>query len=171
MENRNIPLFLIPMPFCTFCAFFGLLSFAYESSCMPSFLNFHSGSSIHSVLLCERCIQLSAHGQRRTFGNLVLIWFSTLFRYILLSQERLTLICLWHSILGMGSFIYNIMFTLLPFHEPFAVTPQDIFKCEMDGASKQYSRPFDSSLLSRTSMCSQPFGKTTKIEEILSEKQ
>ena len=29
----------------------------------------------------------------------------------------------WLSILGMGSFIYIILFTLLPFHRSFAVTP------------------------------------------------
>ena len=42
---------------------------------MPFFLNFNSGSSIPSVLLCERCIHVSAHGRRGTFDDLVLIWF------------------------------------------------------------------------------------------------
>ena len=64
MVNINIRLFLISMLFCTFV----LLDFfvLFESSCMSFFLNFYSGSSIHSVLLCERCIDFSTHGRRRT---------------------------------------------------------------------------------------------------------
>ena len=68
MVNRNIHLFLIPMPFCTFV----LLDFfvLFESSSMPFFLNFYLGSSIHSVLLCERCIDFSTHRRRRTLAIL-----------------------------------------------------------------------------------------------------
>ena len=66
-------------PFCAF-GLFVLLSPPHAFS----FWIFHSGSSIHSVLLLERCIQLSAHGWRGTFGNLVLIWFSILLWYIML---------------------------------------------------------------------------------------
>ena len=119
--NRNIHLFLIPMPFCTFCAF-GLFVL-FESSCMPLFLNFYSGSSIHSVLLCERCIDFSAHGRRRTLAILYsygsVLCFDT---YCFLTRFWL-LFAFWISILGMGSFKYNILFTLLPLHGSFAVTP------------------------------------------------
>ena len=34
-------------------------------------LEFYSSSSIHSVLLCERCIYFSTHGRRRTFGRFI----------------------------------------------------------------------------------------------------
>ena len=66
MVNTNIHLFLIPMPFCTFVLFW-TLSFAYESSCIPLFLNFHPGSSIHSVLLCEISIQSFSSRTERNF--------------------------------------------------------------------------------------------------------
>ena len=67
-----------------FCAF-GLFSFLLSPPLCLLSKFFNSGSSIHSVLLCERYIYFSAHGQRRTLAILyILIWFSTLFWYILI---------------------------------------------------------------------------------------
>ena len=41
--------------------------------------------------------------------------------HIALLGDFLLLFAFWISILGMGLFIYNILFTLLPFHGSFAV--------------------------------------------------
>ena len=45
------------------------------------------------------------------------------FWYIFASLEILTLVSLLALDYGMGSFKYNTLFTLLPFHGSFAVTP------------------------------------------------
>ena len=68
MVNRNIRLSSFPCHFALLCFWTFVLSF--ESSYMPFFLNFYSGSSIHSVLLCERFIWFIAHRRRRTLAIL-----------------------------------------------------------------------------------------------------
>ena len=90
---------------------------------VPFFLNFYSGSSIHSVLLCERCIWLSAHGRRRTLAILYLNDSVLCFGTYCFHRSFWLLFAFWLSIFDMGSFIYNILFTLLPFRGSFAATP------------------------------------------------
>ena len=101
--------------FWTFLFFWVLL--------MPFFLNFIQ-APLSIVSFCVRDVFLFlAHGRRRNFGNFILIWFSTLFWYILLSLGVFwLLLAFWLQILGMGLFIYNILFTLLPSHGSFVVT-------------------------------------------------
>ena len=120
MVNRYIRLFLIPMPFCTFFCFwtfvpFWILLFAF-------FLNFNLGSSIHSVLLCERCFNFNS--RTKNFGNLIHTnVVQHVFWYIFASLEILTIVSLLSLYYGMGSFKYNTLFILLPFHGSFVVTP------------------------------------------------
>ena len=122
MVNRYIRLFLIPMPFFTFLCFwtflpFWVLLFAF-------FLNFDSGSSIHSVLLCERYFNFNSWMENK-FGNLIHtdvvqhVFFDTYLPF----RRFWLLLAFWISIYGMLSFKYNTLFTLLPFHGSFAVTP------------------------------------------------
>ena len=80
---------------------------------MPFFLNFNSSSSIPSVLLCERRIHVSAHGWRGDFGDLVLISSAFVLMYNAFIGVFLLLSAFWRSFLGMGSFVFNILFTLL----------------------------------------------------------
>ena len=103
-----------------FCAF-GIFVIS-KSSCMPFFLNFYSGSSIHSFLLCERCIdfQLTDGEELWQFCTYMIQYFVLI--HIAFIGVFLLLFTFWLSILGMGSFIYNILFTLLPFHGSFAIT-------------------------------------------------
>ena len=61
MVNKNIHLFLIPMPFFTFCAF-GLLSFWVLL--MPFFLNFYSGSSIQCPFVWEMYLIFSSRTEK-----------------------------------------------------------------------------------------------------------
>ena len=109
---------------------FGLLSFSYEPSCMPFFLNFNSVSSIPSVLLCERCIHVSSHGRRGTFGDLVLIWLYNAF------------IGVFDSYLPFGihflAWDHLYLIYCLPCFFPWALYCHSLghFKCDMDGASK-----------------------------------
>ena len=147
MANRNIHLFLIPMPLQHFCAF-GLLSFSYESSCMPFFLNFNSSSSIPSVLLCERRIHVLAHGWRGTFSDLLLISSAFVLMYN-------AFIGVFDSYLPFAvhflAWDHLYLIYCLPCFFPWALCCHSLgnFKCDMDGTSKQYSRPFDSSLFHR----------------------
>ena len=73
----------------------------------------------------------------------------------------------------MGSFIYNIMFTLLLFHGPFAVTPWDILN--VTWMEPQNSIP-DSLILVYFIGVKQDFNahisfeKTAKLEEVLLDK-
>ena len=121
MVNNYIRLFLIPMPICILLM---LLDFCpFDSSLIAFFLNFSSGPSIHSVLLCERYFYFNSR-MEKNFGSLIhtdvvqhVVW------YIFASWEILTLVSLLSFNCGMGSFKYNTLFTLLPFHGSFAVTP------------------------------------------------
>ena len=45
-----------------------------------------------------------------------------------------SLFAFWRSFLGMGSFIFNILFTLLLSMGPLPSSPRH-FKCDVDGAS------------------------------------
>ena len=103
---------LMPLDFCPF-----------ESSLIAFFLNFNSGSFLHSVFLCERHFNFNSRTEKN-FGNLVHTdVVQHLFWYIVASWEILTLVSLLAFDCGMGSFKYNTLFTLLPFHGSFVVTP------------------------------------------------
>ena len=133
MVNINIHLFLIPMPFCTFVILDFVLPF--DSSCMPFFLNFYSGSSIHSVLLCERCIDFQLTDGEELWQScthmgqyFVLIHISFLgdfdsyfpFGFQFLAWNLLNIIYCLPCFLSMGLWYHRLIH----------------FKCEMDGASK-----------------------------------
>src|SRR5882757_6692422 len=53
MVNRNIHLFLIPMPFCAFLCFWTFVLY-FESSCMPFFLNVFIQAPLSIVSFCVR---------------------------------------------------------------------------------------------------------------------
>ena len=121
MVNRYIHLFLIPMPICTLLV---LLDFCpFESSLISCLLNFNSGPSIHNVLLCERYFDFNSRAENN-FGNLIHTdVVQHVFWYTFASWDILTLVILLDFGYGMGSFKYNTLFTLLPFHGSFAFTP------------------------------------------------
>ena len=94
MVNKNIHLFLIPMPFCTFLCFRTFV-LSFESSCMPFFLNFFIQAPLSIVSFCVRCIWLSAHEQRI---NLAVLYFNDsilCFGTYCFHRSFFTLICLF----------------------------------------------------------------------------
>ena len=121
MVSKYICLFLIPMSICTLLV---LLEFCrFESSLIAFFLNFNSSPSIHSFLLCERYFDFNSRTKKK-FGNLIHTdVVQHVFWYIFASWDILTLIILLALDCGMGSFKYNTLFTLLPFHGSFFVKP------------------------------------------------
>ena len=67
----------------------------------------------HSVLLCEWCVLSFISRTERIFWQFstcdsALLWFMMLFIGVLWFLSSF-----WHSFLGLGSFIFNILFTLL----------------------------------------------------------
>ena len=122
MVNINIHLFLIPMPFCTFVLLDPFVLF--ESSCMPFFPNFYSGSFIHSVLLCERCIDFSSHRRRRTLSIMYSYGSVFVLIHIAFLGDFDSYLPFWLTVLGMESFKYNILFTLLPLHGSLLSPPK-----------------------------------------------
>ena len=122
MVNRNIHLFLISMPFCTFCGF-GLFSF--HLSPPHAFLSeFFIQAPLSIVSFCVRDVFNFQLTDREELWQL----FTHMVQYFVLIHiaflgDFLLLFSFWISILGMGSFIYNILFTLLPFHGSFTITP------------------------------------------------
>ena len=108
---------------CTFVPFWTFVLLSPPSAFL---FEFYSGSSIHSVLLCERRIYFSSHERRGTFGNLkfmlLILCFDMYFPLGVLTLDSFYIF--WNY--GMGLFIYDILFTLLPFRGSFAVTPLDI---------------------------------------------
>ena len=134
MVNKNIRLFLIPMPFFTFV----LLDFfvLFESSCMPSFWIFiQAPPSIMSFCVRDVLIFQLTDGEELWQSCTRMVQYFV-FIHIAFLRRFWLLFSFWLSILGMGSFKYNIMFTMLPLHGSFVVTPSYIFKSEIDGASK-----------------------------------
>ena len=121
MVNRHICLFLIPMPICILLV---LLDFCpFESSLISFFMKFGSVSSIHSVLLCERYFDFSSRTEKNFLANLIQTDFvQYVFWYMFASWDILTLVSLLAFNCGMGSFKYNTVFTLLPFHGYFVVS-------------------------------------------------
>ena len=106
-----------------FCVFWTLVLFIWVP--LHAFLSefFYSGSSIHSALLCERCIDFQlTHGEELWQFCTHMVQYFVLIHIAFLGYFWL-LFSFWVSILGMGSFIYNILFTLLSFHGSFYVTP------------------------------------------------
>ena len=122
MVNKNIHLLLIPMPFCTFCAF-GLFSFLSPPTCL-SFWIFYSWSSIHSVLLCERFIdfQLTDREELWQFCTYMVQYFVLI--HIAFLGVFDSYLPFGFQFLAWDQIIYNIMFTLLPFHGSFLSLPQ-----------------------------------------------
>ena len=114
MVNRYIHLFLIPMPICTLLVLLDF--FPSESSRIAFFLNFNSGLSIHSVLLCEIYFDFNSRTDNN-FGNIIHTdVVQHVFWYIFASWDILTLVSLLDLYCGVGSFKYNTLFTLIPFH-------------------------------------------------------
>ena len=71
-----------------FAPFFVLLDFlSFWVLLMPFFLNFFIQASLSIVSFCVRDVLIFSSRTEKNFGNFVLIWFSTLFWYILLSHE------------------------------------------------------------------------------------
>ena len=84
---------------CTFCAVWTFILLSPPSAFLSEF---YSSSSIHSVLLCERRIYFSAHGRRRTFGNLKFMFLILFFdmycffkEFWLLIASRISKIMAW----------------------------------------------------------------------------
>ena len=121
MVNINIHLFLIPMSFCTFL----LLVFCPFWVLLHAFLSeFFIQAPLSIVSFCVRDVfnfQLTDREELWQFCTHLVQYFVLI--HIAFLGYFWLLFSFWISILGMGSFIYNILFTLLPFHGFFVVTP------------------------------------------------
>ena len=107
---------------CFLCFWTFVLSF--ESSCMPFFLNFLFRLLYPYCPFVWEMYWFLAHGWRRTLAILYLYGSALCFdTHCFLRRFLDSYLPFWLSNLGMGSFICNILFTLLPFHGSFAVTP------------------------------------------------
>ena len=154
MVNRNICLFLIPMPFCTFVVlcFWTFLSFLSPSACLLSdFFLILIQDPLSIVSFCVRYVLMfqltDGEGLWQSCTHMVqyfvLIHIAFLgdfdsyfpFGFQFLAWDHLYIIYYLPCFLSMG--------LLLSPPRTF------FFRCEMDGASKQYSRPFDPELFSK----------------------
>ena len=90
---------------------------------MPFFLNFiQAPLSIVSFCVRDVLIFYLMDGEEHWQSGTHMVQYFFLIHIAFLG-DFLLLFSFWISILSMGSFIYNILFTLLSFHGPFAVTP------------------------------------------------
>ena len=121
MVNIYIRLFLIPMPFCILLM---LLDFCpFEPTLIALFLKFGSGSSIHSVLLCERYFDFNSLTEKNFWGILFkLILFSMCFDICLLLGIFWLLLAFWISFTAWDHLNIIQLFALLPFHGSFDVS-------------------------------------------------
>ena len=119
--NRYIRLFLIPMPFRILSM---ILEFCpFDSSRIYFFLKFGSGSSIHSVLLCERYFDFISRMEKNFWEILFkLILFTMYFDIFFLPERFWLLLSLWISFVAWDHLNIIQLFTLLPFHGSFAVS-------------------------------------------------
>ena len=121
MVNRYIRLFLIPMPFCILLM---LLNFCnFDSSLIDLFLKFSLGSSIHSVLLCERYFDFNSRTEKNFRAILFKLILFSMYFDVLFSFRVIWLF--WHF--GFHSWhgiILNTiqLFTLLPFNGSFTIS-------------------------------------------------
>ena len=109
-----ILLFLIPMPICTSVPFWTLVPFDMSPpECLSYWILIQDPLS-HGVLLCEWCTSSFSSWTERIFRQ-----FSTYDSTFALMYDAFIgvffwlLFAFWHSFIGMGSFIFNILFTLL----------------------------------------------------------
>ena len=121
LVNKDICLFLIPMPFCTFVLLF-FLSFLNPLACLLFEFFIQAPLSIVSFCVRDVLIFQLTDGEELWQSCTHMVQYFVLIHIAFLG-DFLLLFSFWLSILGMGSFIYNIVFTLLPFHGSFAVTP------------------------------------------------
>ena len=121
MVNRYICLFLIPIPICILLM---LLDFCpFESSLIDFFLNFSSGPSIHSVLLCERYFDFNSQTEKKFWAILFkLILFSMYFDICLLLGRFWLLLSFWLSFVAWDHLNIIQLLTLLPLHGYFVVS-------------------------------------------------
>ena len=123
MVNKNIHLFLIPMPFCTFLCFRTFV-LSFESSCMPFFLNFFIQAPLSIVSFCVRDVSTFSSRTEKNFRRFSTYGSTFVLRYNAFHRSFRLLSTFWHSIPGMGSFAYNVMFTLIPFMGPLMSLPR-----------------------------------------------
>ena len=97
--------FLLSPPFCLLLEILIQTPLSIVSFCVRYVFNFQLTNREELWKSCTNIVQY-----------FVLIHIAFLRRFWLL-------FAFWLSIPGMGSFIYNILFTLLSFHRSFAVTP------------------------------------------------
>ena len=135
MVNRNIRLFLIPMPFSHFSCAFGLLSY-FILVCLHAFLTEFWFRILYAIVsFCvSGVLQVSNPQTERIFWQLSICNSASALMYDVSIGVLWFLSALWHSFLGMGSFIFNILFTLLLSMGPLSSSPRH-FKCDVDGAS------------------------------------
>ena len=88
----------------------------------------------HSVLLCEWCTSSSNPRTERIFQELGICNSAPALIYDAFIGVFDSLFSFWHSFLGVGSFIFNIMFTLILPMGPVLSSPRH-FQCDVDGAS------------------------------------
>ena len=120
MVNRHIRLFLFPMPICILLMLPDF--FPFESSLIYFFMNFSSGHSIHSVLLCERYFDFNSRTEKNFLAILFkLILFSMCFDTYLLLGRFWLLLSFWISFVAWDHLNIIQLFTLLPFHGSFVV--------------------------------------------------
>ena len=88
------------------------------------FLNFNSGSSIHSVLLCERYFNFNSRTEKNFWAILFkLILFSMYFDICFLLGRFWLLLAFWISFVAWDHLNIIQLVTLLPFHGSFAINP------------------------------------------------